>query len=141
MTFRCTSTCALRDHTFQWARRLPCADHGEVDWAFLDDLQCLLGEDEHEFHATWLRSGSELERDVYLCWFDDPAMQWVVDAEVCLKSDTPMGTSCTIYKGHPGKCEWDHVDPEAPAQPAASDRLMPRARGTGEFPGDDSARP
>ncbi|MEU3523636.1 hypothetical protein AB0E62_07185 [Streptomyces sp. NPDC038707] len=111
MTSRCASTCEVRDHTLQWARRLPCADHGEVDWAFLDDLQCLLGEAEHEFHATWLRSGSELERDVYLCWLDEPDMQWVVDAEVCLKTERPLGSGCTIYKGHPGTCEWEHTAP------------------------------
>jgi hypothetical protein len=129
MTFRCTSTCEIKDHTFRLAQRLPCADHGEVDWAFLDDLRCVLGEEEHEFHATWLRSGSELEKDVYLCWRDDPGTQWIVDAEVCLKTKTPLGSSCTIYKGHPGKCEWDHVDLEAPA------------RSAGEFPDDGLVRP
>ncbi|MEU3954498.1 hypothetical protein AB0F45_19630 [Streptomyces achromogenes] len=118
MTFRCTSTCEISDHTFRWAQRLPCADHGEVDWAFLDDLRCVLGGGEHEFHATWLRSGSELERDVYLCWLDNPGMQWVVDAEVCLKTRTRLGSACTIYKGHPGKCEWDCADTEAAVRPA-----------------------
>ncbi len=114
-TFRCPSVCEIRDDVLEQARRLPCADHGEVDWAFLDDLQCLLSEETHEYHATWLRSGSELEKDVYLCWSDHSGKQWIVDADVCLKTRTPMETPCTIYQGHPGKCEWDcAISPRSP---------------------------
>ncbi|GAA2221236.1 hypothetical protein [Streptomyces nogalater] len=131
-TFRCTGTCDIDDSALKWARQLPCADHGDVDWAILDDLQCLLSEERHEFHAAWLRSGSELEKDVYLCWFDDSAMQWVIDVEVCLKTKTRMGSSCTIYKGHPGKCEWDCVDTEAAAPAAAVVRH--HAHGTHDGP-------
>ncbi|MFF8728120.1 hypothetical protein ACF073_16740 [Streptomyces sp. NPDC015171] len=37
---------------------------------------------------------------------------------------TELGTGCTIFKGHPGRCDWEYIDPEYMAGLAQADQLV-----------------
>nr|WP_145488949.1 MULTISPECIES: hypothetical protein [Streptomyces] len=79
----------------------------------------------HEHHAAFLRSGSQIDPDteVYLCWRDGASKQWLEDVEYCMKTANPVGAVCTIFKGHPGRCEWQYIDPVRVAARALADQL------------------
>jgi hypothetical protein len=44
-----------------------------------------------------------------------------------------LGAGCTIYKGHPGACEWAIVDPAREARLRAKAYELARRRSTPEF--------
>ncbi|MFI8253369.1 hypothetical protein ACWEPA_03030 [Streptomyces filamentosus] len=121
MTYRCTErtepgqpvlllALAVRNH------------HPNTEWARDGSFQCLVEDVEHSFHAAWLRTGSGENSDVFLCWGAEG--QWLMDAECCLKTRTPTGAECTIYRGHPGRCKWAYVDPPQVAADAMADQFM-----------------
>ncbi|MFF6789710.1 hypothetical protein ACFY9C_11575 [Streptomyces filamentosus] len=93
-----------------------------ITWAANGGFQCLVEDVEHSFHAAFLRSGSGENTDVFLCWSAEG--QWLLDVECCLKTRTPKGSSCTIYRGHPGRCEWAYVDPRRVAEEAMADQWL-----------------
>ncbi|MGA5584406.1 hypothetical protein ACPCIY_25345 [Streptomyces thermodiastaticus] len=31
--------------------------------------------------------------------------------------------ACTIFKGHPGRCDWEYIDPQGVATQALADQL------------------
>ncbi|MGW3954113.1 hypothetical protein ACWEKM_25045 [Streptomyces sp. NPDC004752] len=35
-----------------------------------------------------------------------------------------MDTGCTIFKGHPGRCDWQYIDPAEVAAQAQADQLI-----------------
>ncbi|NEA49219.1 hypothetical protein [Streptomyces sp. SID10815] len=103
-----------------------------IEWGWGADgeceLQCKLDDSPHDYHAAFLRTGASAEpgTDVFLCWVDGAAEQWLEDIEVCLKTRTPRDSSCTIFRGHPGKCDWAYIDPPMVAARAEADQLLSR---------------
>ncbi|GAA4795933.1 hypothetical protein GCM10023220_23310 [Streptomyces ziwulingensis] len=69
----------------------------------------LAGDLVHEVDANG--AGSEPCTDVFLRWGDESGPQWLEDVEVCLKVENPMASGCTILRGHPGRCDWEYIDP------------------------------
>ncbi|MEU9975077.1 hypothetical protein [Streptomyces sp. NPDC051014] len=106
------------------AKEIPSA-FPEIEWTSYDVLQCLVEDVPHDFHAAFLRSGSRADpaSDVYLCWSDGPGWRGIAELDCCLKLPDPMGSACTIFKEHPGRCAWDYVDPAYVAALAVADQL------------------
>lgn len=98
----------------------------ETDWATDITVQCKVDDVPHDHHAAFLRSGASLDpcTDVFLCWRDNDDKQWVEDVEVCMQRRTPLGTGCTIFRGHPGRCDWAYIDPPSLAVEAQADQLL-----------------
>ncbi|MFD3332602.1 hypothetical protein ACFWV1_08115 [Streptomyces sp. NPDC058700] len=120
MTYRCVETTEPSRRVLGLILALP--NHPDVDWSAEPDFQCMVEDVEHVFHASWLRTGSGPSTDVFLCW--SPDGQWLMDVECCLKARTPLGTGCTVYKDHPGRCEWAYVDPRQVAEQAIADQYV-----------------
>ncbi|MFJ3534346.1 hypothetical protein ACIPQA_02645 [Streptomyces sp. NPDC090109] len=132
MTYRCTESTAPERRILVLAHAVPNF-RGDTEWAPDDGFQCLVEDVEHTFHAAWLRTGSGENTDVFLCW--SPEGQWLMDVECCLKTRTPAGSSCTIYAGHPGRCEWAYVDPRQVAEQAMADQYLRDLYGRHGAPG------
>lgn len=117
MTYRCGATAEAGGRVLAEADLLPCP-HPEVEWADHDRLQCLVEDVPHDFHAAFLRSGTRPGpgfSDLYLCWRDGSSEQWLTDAEPCMRRASPLGTGCTVHQGHPGRCDWQYIDPASVA--------------------------
>ncbi|MEU7562013.1 hypothetical protein [Streptomyces eurythermus] len=112
MTFRCPARTGL-DGKARAAAETIGSPRPDIEWSPYDVFQCLLEDVPHHFHAAFLRTGARAdpESDVYLCWRDESPVQWLADIDVCLKKPAPLGTGCTLYRGHPGRCEWQYIDP------------------------------
>ncbi|WP_328657847.1 hypothetical protein [Streptomyces sp. NBC_00334] len=98
-----------------------------IEWASDPVQQCLLEDIPHDIHAAFLRSGSHGDpaaSDVYLLWRDGDTTQSLADLHCCLAQRTPMSGACTIYKGHPGRCDWQYIDPAQVAAQAQADQLL-----------------
>ncbi|WP_157876548.1 hypothetical protein [Streptomyces graminilatus] len=80
----------------------------------------------HDFHAAFLRTGSRTEpdSDVFLCWKEGSSAQSLADLECCFNRRFELGTGCTIFKNHPGRCDWAYIDPEVVAVQAQADQLV-----------------
>ncbi|MCN9244217.1 hypothetical protein NGF19_26120 [Streptomyces sp. RY43-2] len=123
--FRCTAEVELDDDVRVRAALIP-SPHMDIDWAPFDSFQCVVEGAPHDHHAAFLRSGANTDpcTDVFLCWRDGEVAQWIEDVEVCLKRSNPMGSGCTIFKGHPGRCDWQYIDPLDVAARAQADQLI-----------------
>ncbi|MEU8695617.1 hypothetical protein [Streptomyces sp. NPDC048665] len=97
-----------------------------IEWSSFDPLQCLIEDVPHDHHAAFLRTGARAgpDSDVYLCWCDGSSTQWLEDLECCMHRPDPLGTGCTIFTGHPGRCDWQYIDPEQVAAQAQADQLI-----------------
>ncbi|MFF0510942.1 hypothetical protein [Streptomyces sp. NPDC004250] len=98
-----------------------------IEWASDTVQRCLLEDIPHDSHAAFLRTGSHgdpVASDVYLLWRDGDPAQSLADLHCCLAQRTPMSSACTIFRGHPGRCEWQYVDPEQVAAEAQADQLL-----------------
>ncbi|MFD6169619.1 hypothetical protein [Streptomyces coeruleorubidus] len=97
----------------------------DVEWSGTPHLQCLLEDVPHDFHAAFLRTGAgtDPDTDVFVCWRDGSATQWLEDIEVCLLRAGPLDTGCTVYRLHPGRCDWQYIDPAQVALQAEADQL------------------
>ncbi|CAL9312967.1 hypothetical protein SUDANB180_02579 [Streptomyces sp. enrichment culture] len=124
MTFRCLARTRLDSEVRSAAEAIGSPRPG-IEWSPYDVFQCLVEDVPHDFHAAFLRTGARAdpESDVYLCWRDGSPVQWLADIDVCLKKAEPLGTGCTIYRGHPGRCEWQYIDPPQVAAQALVDQL------------------
>ncbi|MEW2167499.1 hypothetical protein AB0912_31530 [Streptomyces sp. NPDC007084] len=124
MTFRCEARTNVDPAVRVAAQRIG-NPYAEIEWATGSPLPCLLEDEPHTAHAAFLRSGSttDFDSDVYLRWRDGSSAQWIEEAEVCLKAPGPLGTGCTIYRDHPGRCDWAYIDPRAVAAQAQADQL------------------
>jgi hypothetical protein len=122
--YRCTATTEPTVTVLEAAALIP-SPLPDIDWATQPPFQCLLEGEPHEFHAAFLRTGSgtDPDTDVFLCWRDASAIQWLEDIEVCLKRAAPLDTGCTIYRSHPGRCDWQYIDPAQIALQAKADQL------------------
>lgn len=132
MTYRCTATVEPGSEVMD---RAACLDSPtpDIDWAEEGALQCMLEDGPHDRHVTFLRSGGHRNSDVFLCWRDEAPAQWLADLECCLLTATRLGSGCTLYKGHPGACEWAIVDLAREARLRAQAYEMARRRSTPEF--------
>ncbi|MFE2041080.1 hypothetical protein ACFXAZ_09135 [Streptomyces sp. NPDC059477] len=98
----------------------------DPDWAEVDAVQCQVSDDApHVFHVAFLRDGAQREpsTDVFLHWHQDMPGQWAEDLPVC-ESEDPTGDICTIYRDHPGACEWAQFNPFDIALRAQVDQLI-----------------
>ncbi|MFH9673229.1 hypothetical protein ACH4L5_13310 [Streptomyces sp. NPDC017405] len=95
----------------------------DPDWSPEAPSRCMVEDVPHDFHAAWLRTGSTVHSDLFLCWRDGSPDQWIADFVCCMNRRTELSTGCTIFKYHPGKCEWAYVDPERVAVQAQADQL------------------
>jgi hypothetical protein len=129
VTFRCEARVKLDDDVRTTAALIP-TPFDSIEWAPETAgpyaFQCKLSEVPHTHHAAFLRTGSSQEpcSDVFLCWHDETGPQWLEDVEVCLKRRHPMATGCTIFRGHPGLCDWEYIDPPMVAAGAQADQLI-----------------
>ncbi|GAA4795454.1 hypothetical protein [Streptomyces ziwulingensis] len=124
MTFRCTVR-VLLDNAVRAEAELIHSPHSSIEWTSYTELQCLVEDVPHDFHAAFLRTGSRIDpdSDVFLCWTDKSPAQGLADLECCMKRRTELSTGCTIFKNHPGRCEWEYIDPELVAVQAQADQL------------------
>ena len=124
MTYRCTAVAALRDEVRALAAKIP-SPGPSVEWAAGDLFQCKLEDVPHEHHVAFLRTGSRVfpDSDVFLCWCDASSIQWLEDLDCCLGKPDPMASGCTIFKDHPGRCDWAYIDPQVVAVQAMADQL------------------
>ncbi|GAA2224460.1 hypothetical protein [Streptomyces nogalater] len=123
--YRCIAQAVLSDEVRSAAAEIS-SPVARIEWASGVTLQCKLEDVPHDHHAAFLRTGASLEpcTDVYLCWFDGTATQWLEDIEVCLKrKGTSTDTGCTIFRDHPGRCDWAYIDPPRLAVEAQADQL------------------
>ncbi|GHI91763.1 hypothetical protein [Streptomyces olivaceus] len=95
-----------------------------IEWASDEVLQCLIEDIPHDHHAAFLRTGARQDSDVFLRWTDGSSEQDLADLTCCLAYPDPMGSACTIYAGHPGKCEWAYIDPPYVAATARADQIL-----------------
>ncbi|MFE2040740.1 hypothetical protein ACFXAZ_07355 [Streptomyces sp. NPDC059477] len=125
VTARWKAVAAIDPDVLAKAAQLECA-FTDPDWAEADAVQCQLGDIPHVFHAAFLRDGAQREpcSDVFLRWHQDMPGQWAQDLAVCLSKRTPLGDVCTIFRDHPGPCEWQQTDPLDPALSAYADQLI-----------------
>lgn len=125
MTYRCTAEAELDDDLRALAAQIP-TPHTDIEWTSFDTLQCMVEDVPHEHHAAFLRTGARTDpdTDVYVCWRDGSSKQWLEDIECCMNRPNPLGTGCTIFKDHPGRCEWQYIDPAQVAAQAMADQLM-----------------
>ena len=127
MTYRCTATAELDDDVRATAEKFG-SPHPDIEWAPkpFDLFQCMVEDVSHDFHAAFLRTGASTDpdSDVYLCWRDGSSVQWLEDVEVCLGKPTALGTGCTIFRDHPGRCDWQYIDPPQVAAQAMADQLI-----------------
>ncbi|MFJ3494835.1 hypothetical protein ACIPPJ_14735 [Streptomyces sp. NPDC086091] len=100
--------------------------HSSVEWTSDTELQCLIEDVPHDFHAAFLRTGSRTapDSDVYLCWTAESPEQSIADIACCMKRRSSLDPGCTIFTSHPGRCEWEYVDPVAVAVQAQADQLI-----------------
>ncbi|MER7920668.1 MULTISPECIES: hypothetical protein [unclassified Streptomyces] len=122
--FRCKATTGLDDAVLALAKQLP-SPRTDIDWAPSPPLRCLLEDVPHDDHAAFLRTGVRRapDSDVFVRWRDGASEQWLEDIECCMTRPTPLAPGCTVFKGHPGRCDWQYVDPEDAAIQEAAARL------------------
>ncbi|MFR9790810.1 hypothetical protein ACL07V_19475 [Streptomyces sp. MB22_4] len=122
--FRCKATTGLDDAVRALAQQIP-SPRADIDWAPSPSLRCMLEDVPHDHHMAFLRTGASAapDSDVFVCWRDGASAQWIEDIECCMNRPNPLATGCTLFKGHPGRCEWQYADPEDTAIQAAADRL------------------
>jgi hypothetical protein len=131
MRYRCAATAEPDGEVVARAARLGSST--EIDWTPDGVLQCMIEDVSHDHHATFLRSGARSrDSDVFLCWREGSPTQWLADLECCMKTPTRLGSPCTIFRGHPGGCEWAVVDPDQEAVRVRADQLA-RERGLSEI--------
>lgn len=125
MTARWKAVAAIDPDVLAKAAQLECA-FTDPDRPDADAVQCQLGDIPHVFHAAFLRDGAQREpcSDVFLRWHQDMPGQWAQDLAVCLSKRTPLGDVCTIFRDHPGPCEWQQTDPLDTALSAYADQLI-----------------
>ncbi|MGW2491141.1 hypothetical protein ACWCV9_28505 [Streptomyces sp. NPDC001606] len=125
VTYRCTAAIELDGDVRATAEKIG-SPRPDIEWATVDLYQCKVEDVPHDFHAAFLRTGARTDpdSDVFLCWRDGPSVQWLEDIEVCLKAPAPLGSVCTIFRGHPGQCDWAYVDPPQVAAQAMADQLI-----------------
>lgn len=125
MTFRCVARVLLDDAVRAKAEKIH-SPHSSIEWTQYTELQCLVEDVPHDFHAAFLRTGSRTDpdSDVFLCWTDESSAQTLADLECCMNRRTELDTGCTIFKNHPGRCEWEYIDPELVAVEAQADQLI-----------------
>ncbi|MEV7793437.1 hypothetical protein AB0O68_15800 [Streptomyces sp. NPDC087512] len=119
--FRCTATTKVAADIQALAETIS-SPHESVEWAGHQVLQCLLEAVDHDFHAAFLRTGARVTSDVFLCWSTD-GRQTLADLDCCMNKRTKLGTGCTIFQHHPGRCDWDYIDPVMEAAQAEADQL------------------
>lgn len=122
--FRCKATTGLDDGVRALAEQIP-SPRADVDWASSPSFRCMLEDVPHERHVAFLRTGASMapDSDVFVCWRAGAPGQWLEDIECCMNKPNPLATGCTLFKGHPGRCEWQYTDPEDMAVQTAADRL------------------
>ncbi|MEU3536137.1 hypothetical protein AB0E70_31835 [Streptomyces murinus] len=122
--FRCKATTALDDAVLALAMQIP-SPRADIDWAASRSLRCLLEDVPHDHHAAFLRTGASAapDSDVFVCWRDGASEQWFEDIECCMNRPTPLAPGCTLFKNHPGRCDWQYADPEDKAIQEAAERL------------------
>nr|BFD83068.1 hypothetical protein StreXyl84_24690 [Streptomyces sp. Xyl84] len=129
MTYRCEETIMLDPKLRDLAAQIP-SPFGGIEWAIETEgqyaFQCKLEDAPHDYHAAFLRTGAFADpcTDVFLCWVDGGDEQWLEDIEVCMKRRKPLDSGCTIFRKHPGKCDWEYIDPPLLAAKAQADQLM-----------------
>lgn len=121
--FRCTATVEVQADTWAAAKTI-ASPRDNLLWASDTVLQCLIEDVDHDFHAAFLRTGSRPDSDVFLCWRDGVPGQALADLDCCLERRDPMDIGCTIFKHHPGLCEWRYIDPPDVAATAQADQLL-----------------
>ncbi|GHH17777.1 hypothetical protein Srubr_77720 [Streptomyces rubradiris] len=106
----------------------------------LDQAPCLPSRaqavyvDEHTSQAVGCKAGRRLieQRSAHVHGLvripqldvgDGSSVRWLADIDVCLKKPEPLGTGCTIYRGRPGRCEWQYIDPPQVAAQAVMGQL------------------
>lgn len=124
MTYRCTAATDLDDEIQAEAEKIG-SPHPHIEWASSSLFQCMVEDVPHDHHAAFLRTGAgtDPDSDIYLCWRDDSPAQWIEDVECCMNRSHPLGTGCTIFKSHPGRCDWQYIDPQQVAAQAQADQL------------------
>jgi hypothetical protein len=122
--YRCTAVTEPTVHIWETAALIssPCPD---IEWAGDSPFQCMVEDVAHDFHAAFLRTGSSTDpdTDVFVCWRDGSTAQWLEDIEVCLLRAAPLDSGCTIFRHHPGRCDWEYLDPAQIALQAEADQL------------------
>ncbi|MEU3031688.1 hypothetical protein ACPCBC_28520 [Streptomyces incarnatus] len=115
----------MDDAVLALAQQIP-SPHAEIDWALSRSLRCLLEDVPHDHHAAFLRTGASTapDSDVFVCWRDGASEQWFEDIECCMNRPAPLATGCTLFKEHPGRCDWQYADPDDAAIQEAADRLI-----------------
>lgn len=125
MTYRCGAAAEVEDGVRAVAVGMG-SPHPEVEWSGFDRLQCLLEDVPHDVHAAFLRSGAQPGprfSDVFVCWREGASGQWLADVECCMRKEGRLGAVCTIFRGHPGRCDWEYVDPASVAVQALAGQL------------------
>ncbi|WP_318280180.1 hypothetical protein, partial [Streptomyces griseoloalbus] len=121
---RCTATTQVDDETRALAETIT-SPHDSIEWASYPVLQCLLEDVDHDFHAAFFRTGSRTDpdSDVFVCWRDGTPGHALADLDCCMNRSSPLATGCTIFQHHPGRCEWDYIDPPMVAAQAQADQI------------------
>ncbi|GAA4797037.1 hypothetical protein GCM10023220_25120 [Streptomyces ziwulingensis] len=127
--YRCEARTLLDSDVQATAELMPTA-FDSIEWVsesvgeYL--FRCEVEDVPHDHHAAFLRNGASSEpcTDVYLCWRDESGPQWLADGEVCLRAENPMASGCTIFRGHPGRCDWEYIDPSMVAAQAEADQSV-----------------
>ncbi|GAA4801653.1 hypothetical protein [Streptomyces ziwulingensis] len=131
--YRCEARTRLDNDVQATAELMPTA-FDSIEWVsdYVGEnlFHCELEDVPHDHHAAFLRNGTSREpcTDVYLCWRDESGPQWLEDVEVCLKVENPMAPGCTIFRGHPGKCDWEYIGPSMLAVLVQSDHFVRELR-------------
>ena len=144
MLFRCTNRRTIQPVTLKFAIDLVNGDLGEVDCEPDDVFQCQLEGTDHRIHACYVANmpGPNDDREVWLWWEAEDAdypqvggiSQYITLHEMCWTMKYPSTTPCYLFKNHPGKCDWDFIDPERLAATAQLDQILTFHRQHGTFP-------
>ncbi|MFJ8146063.1 hypothetical protein ACIQ6R_13420 [Streptomyces sp. NPDC096048] len=123
--YRCTATSEVHAEVRAMGETIS-SPHGKIEWTPYSTLQCLLEDVPHDFHAAFLRTGTRADpaSDVYLCWRDGSLDQCLADLDCCMARPEPRDAGCTIFEHHPGRCQWEYIDPEQVAAQAQADQLV-----------------
>jgi hypothetical protein len=120
MTLRCTSHQVIDAESVHLSLEIAPYDVDDVEYEPDSPFGCALSEEAHDVHGAFLRYVPGSLNEVWFFWDSGRERGCVVVLSPCNKPNPDQ--ACTLYRGHPGKCDWDFIDPVRVAMMARLDQ-------------------
>lgn len=132
--FRCPSLGYLPASLVPLALEIAPCDPEDKDLAPGEEFQCELGMHHRDNHYGLIRGVPKSDREVWFGWSQIDELYFVAIYRPCDIPSEDWQRVCSLFRRHPGECDWSLIDPRALALAAEVDQALSYLRDTGSLP-------